>query len=305
MVGVLTASLCLSLIIIINIIRSNAVNSNPIMFSEADYVELSFDEVVSYSTHIVNAEYVGEHTSKYGTELMFKPVKILKGEIDTHSDNVIYVQPIYINSEQEPVPYQKNMTYMLFLEKNSSVYYEHDKYVQLGKEQVSSSDSKWDQYSAQIPTALAELGNKAPSAYGTKYTNSTEIKDILEVSSNIFVVKIEDVYAKSTVSPTTVYRGSVTKTIRNNPVDDGNILITLFNDTVDIGNEYVLLLADASQSAPVYTLSSKNSVYSVEAMKAIPELEQLLYDAIEYKTIPNKKTDEEILLEEQEAASKY
>lgn len=313
MIAIVAVSLGLILIISINAIRSHTIASNAITFSETDNVDLSLDEVVSYATHIINAEYVGDYTSKYGTELMFEPVELLKGNIDTDTENgelnaiaasVIYVQPLSINNEQESIPYQKNTMYMLFLEKNSSVYYEHDKYVQLSEEQISSSDNRWEQYNAQVQKDLAELGKQALSAYGISYTNSTEIKDILEASPNIFVVKIEDIHSKSTVTPTTVYRGSVTKTIRNTSVNDGNILITLFNDTVDIGNEYMLLLADITETAPVYTLSSKNSVYGMEAAKAIPELEKLLYDARSflYEASTNEELSAPFTVEALEAA---
>src|SRR5699024_5997537 len=191
----------------------------------------------------------------------------------------IYVQP---ESEQDVVVYKENEMYMLFLEKNSSVYYEHDKYVQINNIKVSANDHNWDPYHDQAQTILDKHSDTVPSSYGSEYTHSTNINDILEVSENIFVVKIKDVFSKSNIGPTTVYQSSVIKTIRNTPSDSGNILITLFNDTVNIGDEYVVLLADATDSAPVYTLSSKNSVYTLEEAQAIPELEMLLNDATEF-----------------------
>lgn len=305
-IGMFTMALCLISFIVVNMMNNNKDTKIPktIISSEADHIELSFDEVVSQATHIIEAEYIGGFSSKSGSELMFKPVKLLKGEIDTDVESAIYVQPLSINSAQETGTYKTNGTYMLFLEKNSSVYYEHDKYVQLGELYVSSSDSKWDQYHAQIQTALTKFSDKAPLDYGVEYTISTDIKDVLQTSKNIFVVRIEGVYAKSTVTPTTVYSCSVIETLKNTPDNNGDILITLFNDTVDIGGEYIVLLADATETTPVYTLSSKNSVYSLKEGKVIPELEKLLKDGTKFKTIQDVKVDEDILAEEQEAANK-
>jgi len=300
-IGLSVLALCLISFLLVKVVINNPekINSHITPSSEADSVKISFNETVANATHVIDAEYVGDYTSEYGSEHMFKPIKVLKGEVDIDVNSVIYVQPLSDHSEEETVPYKKNEQYMLFLEKNISVYYEHDKYVQIGELHLSSNDSKWEKYHVQLQTALVELDNSAPSNYGVDYTNSKEIKDILEVSQNIFVVKIEDIYAKSTVTPTTVYRSSVTKTIRNTPVEDGNILITLFNDTVDIGGEYVILLADATDTAPVYTLASKNySVYSFDEAEKIPALKKLLNEATTFTTIQNTKTDRDILTEE-------
>lgn len=284
MIGILFVVLLLAIYVSIKV---NPNNKNPLatnengngVEAENDEIELSLNEITSQATHIVDAKYVGEYQSEYGNELMFKPVKLLKGEINTNDEKTIYVQP---ESEQDVVVYKENEMYMLFLEKNSSVYYEHDKYVQINNIKVSANDHNWDPYHDQAQTILDKHSDTVPSSYGSEYTHSTNINDILEVSENIFVVKIKDVYSKSNIAPTTVYQSSVIKTIRNTPSDSGNILITLFNDTVNIGDEYVVLLADATDSAPVYTLSSKNSVYTLEEAQAIPELEMLLNDATEF-----------------------
>lgn len=304
-IGVSALALCVISLIIINILNNkpntNSLNKN--MFFEADYVELSLDKIISHATHIIDAEYVGTYTSDYGKELKFKPINLIKGEIDKNIDS-IYVQSLSINENQETIAYKMNNRYMLFLEKNSSVYYEHDKYVQLSELHITSNDKEWNKYLTEIQTALTRLKNIVPPSYGVEYTSSTTIDNIIDISKNIFAVKIEDIYAESTVAPTTVYRCSVTKTLRNIPVDNGNILITFFNNTVSVGNEYLVLLADATETAPVYTLSSKNSIYNLNEAKAIPELEKLLVNAAEFKTITNIKTDKDILAEEREAAGK-
>lgn len=279
-IGLSVAVLFVISFITIKMIYNHAEGTNEMPFSEEDHIKLSFDEVVSQATHIIEAEYVGDYISEYDHELMFNPVKVLKGQLDTDDNSIIYVQSL-LEVQKELSEYNKDETYLLFLEKNSSVYYEHDKYVQLGDLQLSSNDSEWQEHYKRVETALTDLKNQAPTSYGVEYTNSTDMREILSVSKNIFVVKIEEIYAKSTVSPTTVYHSNVTKTIKNTPVD-GNILITFFNDTVEIGGEYVVLLADATDTAPVYSLSSKESVYTLEEAYKIPELEELMKESIDF-----------------------
>lgn len=287
---------------VVAVVISRTDSKPPVRYTEVDGVAWSDEEVMARATHIVDAVYVGEYVTDYGTELMFEPVKTFKGDLNIADDTRIYVQPIPKSSDgQDEAVYTQNKTYMLFLEKNSSVYYEHDKYVQLGGLFVSSEDSKWTEYHTKA-SAVAKRKNTAPSSYGIPYTDSTELEAVINASENIFVVKIESVYAESDIAPTTVYNARVLQTIKNTPAREGNILITLFNDTVTVGGEYLVLLADATETAPVYTLSSReNSVYGISDAQEIPELESLLGQAEEYTAGNSVKSDEELLEEEQNA----
>lgn len=276
--------------------------SNQITFSDSTSILLSFDEIVTLSTHILDAEYAGVSSTKYGSELMFKPISLIKGAIE---DEIIYV-PFTPSSPDEQIEYIINETYVLFLEKNSSVYYEHDKYVQLDEIHISSTSDEWKTVHERASTILSKSRSKANvlEGYGVAHTNSASMKDILDFSENIFEVQIMGIYAESTVTPTTVYNCNVVKTLKNVP-DNNSILITMFNDTVKIGEKYVVLLADASETAPVYTLSSKNSVYPCVDAEKIPELTELCQNATAFKTSMTSmvtKTHEEILAEEQKFA---
>lgn len=297
-IGILALVLCLATFVIVNGMRNaEASNSNVNIISDANYIKLSYDEIVLAATHIIDAEYVG----KSGGEFMFKPVKTIKGKLDTDAENVIYVEPSPENFGQEPEDYKKGGLYMLFLEKHRMVFDEHDKYVQVPESLVASGDEKWEYSHTRAQTVLAETGGESRDSYGLPYTHSTVMSDILQVTENIFVVHVEDIFAESKINPTTVYSCKVVKTIKNKPVYGGDILITLFNGTVKVGGEYVVLLADATESAPVYVVSSKNSVYSWKEAETIPELKELLDNAVAFKSDSKIKTDAEILAEEQEA----
>ena len=265
---------------------------------EATMEVLTFEESAMCATHIVDAVYIGKYQTQYGEELMFRPETVLKGAIDPEKEPIIYVQP-FISDESQEVEYVEENTYLLLLEKNCSVYYEHDQYVQIGQVYISSEDqTRWEQFHARIPTSITLDETQGETSYGVEFTKSDNVSEIVNVAENIFVVNIEGIYAESEIAPTTVYRCSVVKTIRNMPVEQGNILITLFNDTVEIGQEYLVLLADATQTAPVYTLAAKNGVYGLEEVENSPVLTALLDTATEYHTVIVEKSEQDILREE-------
>lgn len=278
-------------------------------YSEADVIELTDLEVMSNATHIVDAIYIGEQASTYGSELIFEPVSVLKGMLEGDDQNLIYVQPLTTFSSasefntENSVPYVEGQEYMLFLEKNISVYYEHNKYVQIGEMIIAADDDQWEEYHTTASNVVAQTEDITPSSYGVKYSDSTELTELVDFSSNIFVVEVTGIYANSTIAPTTVYNCTVNKVIRGMPAEDGNILITFFNDTVETGGEYLVLLADASETAPVYTLSSQNNcVYSINNDVGLTsDLELLLEQATDFCATESKKSDQDIL-EEEEAA---
>jgi hypothetical protein len=71
---------------------------------------------------------------------------------------------------------------------------------------------------------------------------------------------------------------------------------------VKTSEEYLVLLADASETAPVYTLSSqKNCVYSVDDVKLTSDLELLLKQATDFRTTESNRSDQDILDEEKAA----
>jgi hypothetical protein len=299
----------LFLLIVSGMMIHNHINSQAnLRHIEADKIELTDSEVMSNATHIVDAVYIGEQITKYGSELIFEPVAVIKGDIGGEDLNLIYVQPLETHSSasmfntDNSVPYIKGEEYMLFLEKNISVYYEHNKYVQIGEMIISAEDDQWDEYHTKASDVIAQTENIAPSSYGVKYSDSTEVKELIDFSSNIFVVKVTNIYAESTLAPTTVYNCTVTKVVRGVPAESGNILITFFNDTVKTSEEYLVLLADASETAPVYTLSSqKNCVYSVDDVKLTSDLELLLKQATDFRATELNRSDQDILDEEKAA----
>lgn len=251
------------------------------VYESEDRIPLSEEEAMAYATHIVKAEYLGTEVSEYGTKLRFAPKEAIKGKLDAEKDKVIYVQPRTGEAASKDA-YAVGEQYLLFLEKNISVYHD-DVYIQLSELLISSKDSRWEDYCKRAASSAEKAGTETPDSYGNKFTNSNNLSEIVAFAENIFVVSVDSVFGESKINPTTVYRCTIRKTAKNQPVQDDEILITLFNGTVETGKEYLVLLADATESAPVYTLAAKEGcVYDIETAKSVPELAALLEQAEDY-----------------------
>ena len=51
------------------------------------------EEHMAHATHILDAVYLGTYTTEYGTELMFLPTKVYRGELIEKNKMTNYVQP--------------------------------------------------------------------------------------------------------------------------------------------------------------------------------------------------------------------
>ena len=292
--SVIAVVLILSLLAVgISLLHNNetASRNNMDIISEADMESLTFDEQIQNSTHIVEAAYEGKTKTDNLDTLLFKVVNTMKGKL---SDEKIYVIA-ESGGEGSVAAYVKDDVYILFLERNVSLYYTNDRYVYL----ASSTKAKTD--ISYINDVLAKNPGNAPDQYGYIFTVSDKISEILDVSASIFEVEILSVFVESKYAPTTVYDCRVLSTVRNVP-ESGIIQIVFFNDTVQTGDHYIVLLADTEKGSTIYTLSSKSSVYTQSDAIEISELGKLLENKTEYTKEYDPKTDSEIYEEEQAAA---
>ncbi|MBQ7064053.1 MAG: hypothetical protein IJM90_04085 [Firmicutes bacterium] len=257
------------------------------------------EEVMAAATHILDALFVGKETTGLGTVLTFKPVAAIKGVL-AQEEQLIHVLPASPDGSDN---YVQNGKYMLFLERNQSVYYDYDLFVQLGEKALPEQDASWDAYHVKARTIAEQTAAITPAVYGVPYSKDTELEAVIGFSSNIFVVNVMDVYAESDITSTTVYNCRVTQVIKGEPDPDRSILITLFNDSVRVGEDYLMLLADAAKTEPVYTLSSRqNSVFTIAEAESITSLEQLLQQAIPFEQNPVFDKGDDELLEKENAA---
>lgn len=245
-------------------------------------IVLTFEQIVSEADLILEAVYTGRSTTEYGTELVFKPIKAVKGQIDGEV-NVLDVSSIYVQPIETQPEYEEGQLYLLFLEKHSSVYYDHDKYSQLGELFVPRGSALWEEYREKAETIAASEKDSPGDPEEKRFLEQAATEEVIDFAENIFLVRIDSILAESTVTPTTVYNATVLKTVKNTPAANGKIYLTLFNGMVTPGETYLVLLADATKSAPVYTLASReNSLFSLEEAGSLPALKTLLDQAAAY-----------------------
>jgi len=240
-----------------------------------DSEKLTPEETIDRATHIIDGEFIGvSETSRFNL-LVFRPERAIKGSLDEDAKERIYVVSYSeLNKNREPT-YKEGETYMLCLEKHVSVYYEHDQYVLLEDLVLNERDELWETYHEKASAAAKDASGI--SEYGVPFISSEDMEEVLEFSTNILVVRIGDVYAGGASDFTVSHHCSIEKTLKGNSNDTKDIVITFFKNTVNIGEEYVVLLADASDTAPVYTLASRStSVFPVEEAYVDPALAELL-----------------------------
>jgi hypothetical protein len=270
----------------------------------------TFEQYVAASTHIVQAEYLGEYKNEMGRlELMFRPKEIMKGNL---TEDLIYVLPFYSEysafhgefiSEGKRTEYVEGEQYLLLLQKNYLVFYEHAQYLQVGEFYFPKNMKDFNEKYTLVKNLAATQKNIAPESYGREFTLSEDINEILKYSDNIFWVKIISDGIESRINPTTLYDFEVLKVLKGKPSSEYSIGVAFFNGTVKPGGEYIILLADSEEGSRVNTLSSRNSIYSCEALdKLPPELKALLETATDFETKPNPTYEE--LLEQERAGAK-
>lgn len=259
----LTAVIICALVCAVIILANRGLDST---FGEVGYIEdvlieYSFDETASLSTNIIVAEFMGEKTFDSGrTELIFAPSAEYKGKLST--SNEIYALPygnIYTEGD-----YEVGETYLLLLQRFSSVYSNYDTYCILYNDIICFSDPDWEQQLNAVSYTVATTDDTSPTYSIHEYTLSDNVSEIIETADSIFTVYVDSVLSTSEVRDTTSYQCSVTGTFRGTPTNNGNIIVTFFNGTVEEGREYIVFLNSISETSKVYTLAARTGVFSME-----------------------------------------
>lgn len=245
---------------------------------------LSKSDVINSSTNIVLGTYIGIEEGFGQNEFLFSVNDTLRGE----SDEEIYIE---IQDLSENL-FKGGHQYYLFLTKHISVYHSHEHYV------INCWYSYDDPQVSELKQMIA-LSSVIPTPIGLPFTASENLIDILSVSPTILVVEVGKTMLRGTYAPTEIHDCQIRQLLRGSQIFS-NVKINFFQNTVSEGEIYVVLLAQDGETTPYYTLSSRNSVYTVEQAKEIPQLNELIENAGIYSGIP-AFTDEEILAQEQQA----
>lgn len=262
---------------------------SPMPDAGPDMDPLTHEDVVLGATNIVTARYVETAQVFRGDEYVYEVREELKGAVGGGTVNVMTVGYVSLPAAM-PV---SGENVVLFLERYSSVYWEHDVFFLLDIAEDTEAERS-------LIASLCAGGAPDTAEDGRKFTRSDDIADILAVTESIFFVRPEKVLVVGTQAPTTTYTCTVLSRLRGEPdiyeelglpvdPESSEILIPFFNDTVTIGERYLVLLAEHRERSRIYTLSSPYSAMTQEEAALIPELRAIMEEAGYYTPVGNTK----------------
>lgn len=291
-----------------NAMASNALDT-PVMQAEAEY--LSFENVIVQCTDIIEATYVGRTENTAFSELEFTVNQVLKG--GTTEDTIFVTeQMMYIELEGQDLTYlsgnytyEVGQTYLLLLERNISIYYDHDRYMLLGDVYIPLSETAESLMYGEMLDLHSDSGAAFHSAndvlsyvetylasmpvlyqedfveyYGTEYVESQNPADIIACSGYVFDVEVGELLVEGVYAETETYYCTIRNILKGTLTSeelDARIYVVFFeSDNVSPGDTYILMLNRADTASLVYTLSSENSVVAVEDGMEINTVEELL-----------------------------
>ncbi|NLI62232.1 MAG: hypothetical protein GX362_02345 [Methanosarcinaceae archaeon] len=299
-IKIITSFLIISLLIISsgcldlneeNSNKSNVSDSETIANVTAQKTFLTFPEAINLSDCIVVAEYLSYNTSnEYYTEYKFKIKDVLRGEVSENEiylfevkgknivDNINYVYETGNNQHD----YKVGNDYVLILEKTDSLFYDKTRYRSVTDIFIPLNDiGKSTMYGKQI-SEIAVKGKKEFKDYintfkntSTKdtkdtkkpYTESNDLKEIINESDLVLKVKITGLMVEGTLHNGNTYYCNVINVLKEddfkNLKENDNIRVTLMKGSVNVGEEYIVILNRINKKSLIFTQSSKRSVISL------------------------------------------
>ena len=280
----------------------NPANPQPTILAAVEY--LDFEDSLQTCTDVIIGQFVRALEYESYNELEFKVVETLKGST---SDDTIYVfeehigigvvgtSYSYTSGTYNYVPGQK---YLLVLERNISVYQEHDRYLQLSDIYIplsSLSDSMI--YNQDIRDHMKEPYKLSTEAelvsyveniilqaensrdyYGTEYSQSDDLATVISESGYILQVKVGELIVVGRFADTETYRCSLQETLQGDwsyltkeDLDSG-IVVVFPRGTVSPGGEYIVLLNKVDANSLIFVLSSRISILQMSEKSFVCEL---------------------------------
>lgn len=252
---------------------------------------LSLEESIDKSYCVIKAKLNRITEGKTSREYDFTLEETIIGSM---SDTQFFVEEGYTDYsvENTGITYSTNQTdyeagkeYILVLSKETSVYYERDRYMILGEvfieldeagnialyrryHQIEESPYKTAEEFSKHAQAVTDV-SKERLVYGIAFTRSSEVPDIVDASQYIVKAIVKDIKIETPQINRDTYLCTVTETLRGST--DKEILIVLFKDTVKVGEEYLFLINKENENSLIYTLSSVHSVVDWEKENSVYE----------------------------------
>lgn len=280
--------------------------SKPTVQAAVEY--LTFEESLQRCTDIISARFMGCHDYETYRELIFDVLDVAKGRTSVETiyvleqhliSHVIDTDISYISGAYE---YEKGSDYLLVLERNVSIYQEHDRYVQLSDIYIPLSNvsesliysQKLDEHmkdstklssTDELISYVKEIAQHAESSvdyYGTSYCESHDIKTVVEASDYIFHVKIGELIAIGRYTDTETYHCSIQdylygdlSYLSSQDLDAG-IFVVFPKGEVSPNEEYLVLLNKVDEYSLIFNLSSKISCIPMSEESTVSTIEYLI-----------------------------
>lgn len=257
---------------------------------------LTFEELILRSDVAIVGEYVGMIEHESYIEKKFKVKECLYGDV-TDSEIYLYsnigtghITEIDYTYEYGADVYEVGMDYILIMEKNQSVMYDHDRYMLAADVFLCENNNEYSLYSQSIdiPTETAvkeficSIYNSVshPAVVNVPVSYENEIQEMVGESEYVGTVRILELVNEGKVHNGNVYRctvESLSKGSNLNTYDDGTILIVILKNTVEIDNNYIIGFSPVDEGSLIYTQSTDTSVYNV-SNELLSEISQSVSD---------------------------
>lgn len=260
---------------------------------QREYV--TFDELISISDAAIVGEYIETIVHEYYIEQKFKVKECLYGGV---TDPEIYlcsnigtanVEEIGYSYESGADIYEKGLSYLLVMERQQSIFYDHDRYMLNADVLLCESSKEYRMYgqSIELPAEnsmrdyITSVHSSVPhpTDISEPVTYENELSEMLGESTyvgivNILGLEIEGIHNGNT------YRCSVeslSKGSNLNTYGDGTILMTILKGKVEVGQRYIIGFSPADEGSLIYGQETAASVYDVSD-ELLSEISQLAVD---------------------------
>ncbi|MCI8625221.1 MAG: hypothetical protein HFI40_02920 [Lachnospiraceae bacterium] len=280
------------------------ISSEHIMFFQSvEY--LSVEDAIQQSTDIMVATYVQEHVYDTYVEQEFQVKQRIKGATEA-STIYLYEIPSDVTIDESDISYisgsylyKQGKDYMLVLERQVSVYYDHDRYLLLGEIYMPLSDmgssmiydteisEHMDVDITEVETEPALLQyieevldsekSQAQEFVGIPYEESDKLSDIILASTHILQIEIGTPLPEG--DDRELYHCKIKKCWKGTVSSEdlaGEIIIPFWKGQAQTGKEYIVLLNQVGEASRLYVFSSRNSLFAVEDIEVISAIEEAL-----------------------------
>lgn len=247
---------------------------------------VTFDELIRRSNAAILGEYVEKLEYKDYSEFVFKVKECIYGEV-TESEIYLfsntgygYVGDIDYTYKMGTDVYLQGNEYILIMEKYTSVFYDHDRYMIATDLVIPASGNGATLYSKPI-TLPNNLKEYITSVYSSvpheteaeaSVTYSNNIEHMVNESDYIGVVKILSLQVEKTTSHDNTYLCIMEKLYKGSDLstyENGTFFLPLLKGSVEVGNSYIIGFSKLNDGACVYLAELRENVYSVDDQEVL------------------------------------